>query len=329
MAGSRVTIYGAIAANLAIAATKFVVGNHTGSSSMLSEGIHSLVDTGNGLLLLVGVRLSAREATPEHPFGYGKEIYFWGLIVAILIFGLGGGLSVYEGLSHVMRPEPMRNPGWNYFVLAAAAVFEGTSLSIAFREFQRERAGRPFWQALHGSKDPTTYTVLAEDSAALLGLALAAIGIYASQRFDNPALDGMASVAIGVLLAGVAVLLVRESRGLLVGEGLRPDTIATLRGVIEAHPLVRRVGRMLSMYIGAEDVLLTLDVQFAPEASAAEVAHAVAELENEISTRYPRINRIYIEARSIGGRNTAPAAPASGATSAAAPPADVNAPSGT
>lgn len=317
MASSRLTIYGAIAANLAIAVTKFVVGNLTGSSSMLSEGIHSLVDTGNGLLLLVGVHLSAREATPEHPFGYGKEIYFWGLIVAILIFGLGGGLSVYEGLAHLMRPEPMRNPGWNYFVLAAAALFEGTSLTIALRQFERERAGRPFWQALHGSKDPTTYTVLAEDSAALLGLALAALGIYASQRFDNPALDGVASVAIGVLLAGVAVLLVRESRGLLVGEGLRPDTIATLREVIQAHPLIRRVGRMLSMYIGAEDVLLTLDVQFAPEASAAEIANAVAELEKQISSRYPRIKQIYIEARSIGGRNTATGTPASGAATAA------------
>jgi cation diffusion facilitator family transporter len=308
MAGSRVSIYGAIAANLAIAITKFAAGAITGSSAMLSEGIHSLVDTGNGLLLLVGARLSEREATPEHPFGHGKELYFWGLIVAILIFGLGGGLSIYEGLSHLMRPEPMRNAGWNYVVLAAAALFEGASFAVALRAFQRERAGRPFWEALHSSKDPTTYTVLAEDGAALLGLALAAAGIFLSQRLDRPELDGAASIAIGVLLAGVAVLLVRESRGLLIGEGLRPDTIARLRALIEAHPLVRRAGRMLSMYIGPEEVLLTLDVQFAPEATAAEVANAVTELEKDISSRYPRIKRIYIEARSIGGR-AAPATP--------------------
>jgi divalent metal cation (Fe/Co/Zn/Cd) transporter len=204
----------------------------------------------------------------------------------------------------------MRNAGWNYVVLAAAALFEGASFAIALRAFQRERAGRPFWEALHNSKDPTTYTVLAEDGAALLGLALAAAGIFLSQRLDRPELDGAASIAIGVLLAGVAVLLVRESRGLLIGEGLRPDTIARLRAVIEAHPLVRRAGRMLSMYIGPEEVLLTLDVQFAPEASAAEVANAVTELEKDISSRYPRITRIYIEARSIGGRSAAPATPA-------------------
>ena len=307
MAGSRIAIYGAIAANVAIAVTKFTVGAMTGSSAMLSEGIHSLVDTGNGLLLLVGARLSEREATPEHPFGHGKELYFWGLIVAILIFGLGGGLSIFEGISHLMRPEPMRNAGWNYVVLAAAALFEGSSFAIALRAFQRERQGRPFWEALHMSKDPTTYTVLAEDGAALLGLAFAAIGIYASQRFERPELDGVASIAIGVLLAGVAVLLVRESRGLLIGEGLRPDTLATLRSVIQAHPLVRRVGRMLSMYIGPEEVLLTLDVQFAAEASAEQVAAAVNELEKDISSRYPRIKRIYIEARSIAPRAPAPA----------------------
>ena len=301
---SKISIYGAIAANLAIAATKFTVAGITGSSAMLSEGIHSLVDTGNGLLLLVGVRLSERAPTPEHPFGHGKELYFWGLIVAVLIFGLGGGLSIYQGLSHVMSPVPLRNAGWNYVVLAAAAVFEGASFALALRAFQRERAGRPFWQALHASKDPTTYTVLAEDGAALLGLAFAAVGIFASQQLGRPELDGVASIAIGVLLAGVAVLLVRESRGLLIGEGLRPDTIATLRELIQAHPLVHRVGRLLSMYIGPEEVLLTLDVQFAPQASAAEVAAAVAGLENDIVTRYPRIKRIYIEARSIGARGT-------------------------
>ncbi|HSV20247.1 MAG TPA: cation diffusion facilitator family transporter [Casimicrobiaceae bacterium] len=299
MAGSRIAVYGAIGANVAIAVTKFVVAGVTGSAAMASEGIHSAVDTGNGLLLLVGTRLSEREPSIEHPFGHGKELYFWSLIVAVLIFGLGGGLSAYEGFQRVMHPEPMKSVGWNYVVLAAAAVFEGTSLTIALRQFLREKGTRPFWEALHGSKDPTTYTVLAEDSAAIAGLVLAAVGVFVSDRFGVPAADGIASMAIGVLLAFTAVLLVREARGLLIGEGLRPDTLVAIRGMVTADPLVRRVGRILSMYIGPDEVLLAFDVQFTPEAPATEVAAAVTRLEDEIRARYPRISRIYIEPRTI------------------------------
>jgi cation diffusion facilitator family transporter len=224
MAESRTAIYGAIAANVAIAATKFVVAAISGSAAMLSEGIHSLVDTGNGLLLLVGVRRSQREATPEHPFGHGKEIFFWSLIVAVLIFGVGGGVSAYEGVLHLRHGQQVGDPSWSYVVLAAAALFEGTSFAIALRAFLREKGERPFLEALHASKNPTTYTVLAEDGAALIGLAIAAAGIWSSQRFAMPELDGAASVLIGVLLAGVAVLLIREARGLLIGEGIRPQT---------------------------------------------------------------------------------------------------------
>jgi hypothetical protein len=190
-------VYGAIAANIAIAATKFVVAGITGSSAMVSEGIHSAVDTGNGALLLVGSRLSEREATVEHPFGHGKELYFWSLIVAVLIFGVGGGLSAYQGFVHVLHREPLKSAFWNYVVLAAAALFEGTSLMIALREFLREKGTRPFWEALHGSKDPTTYTVLAEDSAALVGLGVAAVGIFVTDRFGVPQADGAASIVIG------------------------------------------------------------------------------------------------------------------------------------
>src|SRR4051794_39080776 len=160
---SKLPVYGAIAANVAIAATKFIAAGFTGSSAMLSEGFHSAVDTFNGVLLLVGARLSQRPATPEHPFGHGKELYFWSLIVAVLIFGLGGGLSFFEGVQHILHPEPMRDPTWNYVVLAAAAVFEGSSFAIALRQFLKEAGATPFWEALHRSKDPTTYTVLAED----------------------------------------------------------------------------------------------------------------------------------------------------------------------
>jgi cation diffusion facilitator family transporter len=292
----KIAVYGAIAANIAIAITKFAVATITGSSAMLSEGIHSAVDTGNGVLLLVGTRLSERPATPEHPFGHGKELFFWSLIVAVLIFGLGGGLSIFEGLQHIVDPEPVRDPHWSYVVLGAAALFEGTSFAIALRVFLRGKGDRPFWSALHASKDPTTYTVLAEDAAALAGLAVAAVGIWISHRFDLPKADGAASLVIGAILAGVAVLLVHEARGLLVGEGIRPDTAAAIRELLARHPLVRRIGPLLSMYIGPEQVLLTLDIEFDPQATAADVASAVRSLESEIRARFDKITRIYIEA---------------------------------
>jgi len=269
---------------------------------MLSEGIHSAVDTGNGVLLLIGRRLSERKATPEHPFGHGKELFFWSLIVAVLVFGLGGGLSMLEGIQHIMNPAPMRDPKWNYFVLFAAAIFEGTSFTVALRVFLREKGDRPFWAALHASKDPMTYTVLGEDFAALAGLAVAALGIFISHYYNLPQADGAASIAIGVILAGVAVLLIREARGLLIGEGIRPDTAAAIRELLGRHPLVRSVGPLLSMYIGPEQVLLTLDVEFDPKASAASISKAVRSLEQEIRARFDKITRIYIEARATDAR---------------------------
>ncbi len=298
MAKSKVAIYGAIAANVAIAATKFVVAGITGSSAMLSEGIHSAVDTFNGVLLLVGLKLSQRPATPEHPFGHGKELYFWGLIVAVLIFGLGGGLSFYEGVQHVRHPEPLRDPMWNYVVLAVAAVFEGASFVIALRQFLGQKGDTPFWEALHRSKDPTTYTVLAEDAAALVGLGVAALGIALSQRFDKPELDGAASLVIGLLLAGVAVALVRESRGLLIGEGIRPETARAIRSIALQQPKVRDVGRVLSMYIGPDDVLVTMDLDFDDGTAAADAAAAIASIERQVRERYPMIKRLFIEAGS-------------------------------
>ncbi len=296
MAESKVAIYGAIGANVAIAVTKFIVAGVTGSSAMLSEGIHSAVDTFNGILLLVGLKLSQRPATEEHPFGHGKELYFWSLIVAVLIFGLGGGVSFYEGVQHIRNPEPMTDPTWNYVVLGAAALFEGTSFTIALRQFFSESKGRPFWKSLHRSKDPSTYTVLAEDSAALIGLAIAGAGIYASHALDMPVLDGVASVLIGILLAGVAVVLISESRGLLIGEGIQPETAREIRRLALAQPGVRQVGRVLSMYIGADDVLVTLDIDFSKGISTDEAGATMAALRREIQGRYPMIKRIFIEA---------------------------------
>ncbi|MDP9962622.1 cation diffusion facilitator family transporter [Variovorax paradoxus] len=295
-AESKLAIYGAIAANVAIAATKFTVAGITGSSAMLSEGIHSAVDTFNGVLLLVGIRLSQRPATPEHPFGHGKELYFWSLIVAVLIFGLGGGVSFYEGIQHIRKPEPMRDPGWNYLVLGLAALFEGASFLVALRQFRVQSHGAPFWRALGQSKDPTTYTVLAEDSAALAGLAVAALGIYFSHRLGMPALDGAASVVIGLLLAGVAVLLISQARGLLIGEGIRPETARAIRSLAMEQPSVQDVGHVLSMYIGPDEVLAVVDLNFREGTATGEAADAIAAIEQQVRGRFPMIRRLFIEA---------------------------------
>lgn len=281
---------------MAIAATKFVVAGITGSSAMLSEGIHSAVDTFNGVLLLVGIRLSQRPATAEHPFGHGKELYFWSLIVAVLIFGLGGGVSFYEGIQHMRHPEPMQDPTWNYVVLALAALFEGASFLVALRQFRAQARGAPFWRALEQSKDPTTYTVLAEDSAALAGLAVAALGIYLSHRFDLPALDGAASVVIGLLLAGVAVLLISQARGLLIGEGIRPETARAIRSLAMAQPSVRDVGHVLSMYMGPDEVLVIVDLNFKEGTATGDAAEAIGAIERQVRARFPMIRRLFIEA---------------------------------
>src|SRR4051794_25529644 len=199
-ATSKAAVYAAIAGNLAIAVTKFIAAFVTGSSAMLSEGIHSVVDTGNGLLLLLGIRRSRKPPDPNHPFGHGKELYFWTLIVAILIFAVGGGMSLYEGLVHLRHPSELKDPTWNYLVLAVAAAVEGFAWSVAYRHLRKSGGRRNLWSAIRASKDPTTFTVLFEDSAALLGLLVAFLGVYLGHRLHNPYLDGAASVVIGVIL---------------------------------------------------------------------------------------------------------------------------------
>ncbi|MGV8893591.1 MAG: cation diffusion facilitator family transporter [Burkholderiaceae bacterium] len=295
MAESRVVVYGAMAGNTAIAVTKFIVAGITGSSSMLSEAIHSTVDTGNNVLLLVGMKRSKRKGDADHPFGYGREIYFWSLIVGVLIFGLGGGMSIYEGIQHIRHPEPMTDPKWNYIVLAAATVFEGTSFGIAVHAVFKTKGKKPFWKALHDSKDPSIFTVVAEDGAALAGLALAAIGIFASHYFKMPVLDGTASIAIGLLLVAVAVVLIWESRGLLIGEGMDQDTARAVRDMVEQDAAVIKSGLPLTMYLGPEEVLMTLDVEFENDMPAEQVFESVHRIESAIRTRFKRVKRIYIE----------------------------------
>ncbi len=301
--GSKIAVYAAIVGNLAIAIMKFFAAAFTGSSAMLSEGIHSMVDTGNGGLLLFGIHRSKKPADATHPFGYGKELYFWTLIVSILIFGAGGGISIYEGILHVIHPAPLEDPFWSYIVLGLATLFEAIVFAIALKEF-RGLIGKDetFWQAIKSSKDPTTFTVLFEDMAALLGLIIAFIGIFLAHYFNSPFLDGAASILIGVVLASVAGILAYESKGLLVGEGADPQTLDDIRRLAETEPGVKNVINPLTMHFGPNTILLTVDVEFEKKLSAAEVADTIERIENKIQQKYPDILHIYIESGAIRGK---------------------------
>jgi cation diffusion facilitator family transporter len=295
---SRIAIFAAIAGNVAIAATKLTAAFVTGSSAMLSEGIHSLVDTGNGGLLLLGLRKSRKPADAGHPFGHGKELYFWSLIVAILIFALGGGMSVYEGVTHLAHPK-LHDPTWNYVVLAVAFVFEGVSSIFALRAFVKEMAGKGVFETIHKSKDPTTFTVLFEDTAALLGLAVAFLGIFLGHQLHNPYLDGVASIIIGAILAVVAGFLAYESKGLLIGEGVDPETLASIRAIAGADAAVAEVKKSLTMHFGPADVLLTLDIKFKQQLTAAEITAGINRIEKKIRAQHPEIKHIFVEAKAF------------------------------
>jgi cation diffusion facilitator family transporter len=295
---SKVAVFAAIAGNLAIAATKLIAAYFSGSSAMLSEGIHSMVDTGNGLLLLVGLRKSRKPADARHPFGHGKELYFWPLVVAILIFALGGGMSVYEGVTHLIRPHHA-DATWNYVVLGFAFVFESISSVFAFKAFRGELKGRGAIEAIRASKDPTSFTVLFEDSAALLGLVVAFLGIFLGQVFHNPYFDGTASILIGGILASVAVFLAYETKGLLIGEGVGPETLESLRSIAGTDAAVQEVRKSLTMHFGPHEVLLTLDILFKKEQTAEEITTAINRIEAAIRARHPEIKHVFIEAKSL------------------------------
>ncbi len=295
---SRTAIFAAIAGNLAIAATKLTAAFFTGSSAMLSEGIHSLVDTGNGGLLLLGLRKSQRPADATHPFGHGKELYFWSLVVAIVIFALGGGMSVYEGVTHLSHAQ-LHDPTWNYVVLGFAIVFESLSFYFAYQAFRKEMSGQGVFKTIRASKDPTTFTVLFEDTAALLGLVVAFLGIFLGHQLNNPYLDGVASIVIGVILAVVAGFLAFESKGLLIGEGVDPRVLASIRLIAGADPAVEEVRKSLTMHFSPSDVLLTLDIRFKKQLTAEKIAAAVDRLEKKIRDQHPEIKHIFIEAKSL------------------------------
>ena len=299
-AESKVAVYAAMAGNFAIAVVKFIAAGFTGSSAMLSEAIHSLVDTGDAVLLLLGIHLSHRPPSDSHPFGYGKELYFWSLVVAVMIFGVGGVVSVYEGIAHLRHPAAMGDPTWNYWTLGLAAVFEGTSLAIAVREFKKSiPAGMGMIRQMRRSKDPTTFTVVLEDSAALLGLLFAFCGVFFGHLLGNPYLDGVASVLIGLLLMAVALFLGRESRLLLVGEGADPADVAAIEEVARGIKGVLRISRPMTLHFGPRNILLTMNVSFSPDLDTAALETVVDRIESAVRQRLPAVRQIFIEADSF------------------------------
>ncbi len=294
-AESKKSVVAAIIANVAIAVIKFVAGSITGSSAMISEGIHSVVDAGNGGLLFHGLRRGARPADTNHPFGHGMEIYFWSLIVAVSIFGIGGGLSIYEGITHLRHPAPLASPTVNYVVLAVAAVLESASFTVAWRAFRKHKGSRRTFTAIHLGKDPSLFAVLFEDTAALLGLVVAFLGVFISHQLQAPAIDAAASVAIGCILVCAAGWLASESRSLLVGEAAAPEVVAALRRIALADPVVTGLGTVLTMHLGPDEVLLNIEVQFTPGLPAEEIHHAVHRIERHIREPFPQVSRIFIE----------------------------------
>lgn len=300
MAGSsKIAIYGAIAANSAIAVSKFIAAFFTGSSAMLSEGIHSLVDTGNGILLLFGIRLSQRVPDSKHPFGYGNEIFFWSFVVAILIFALGGGIAIYEGIMHLLHPRELENVQWNYVVLVLAMIFEGSALRVALREFEVSRRNRPFFQALRESKDSTTIAVVVEDTAALAGLLIALLSVLLGQLTGWVYFDGIGSVLIGLLLVSVSYFFAVECKALLVGEGLGTENIDKIQAILEEEPNISNHRRPLSLYFGPNEVLVNLDVHFNDELSSDAIEQTIDRVEALIKAAVPKVNRIFIEAETI------------------------------
>jgi cation diffusion facilitator family transporter len=301
--GTKLTVFAAMGGNLAIAVLKFVAAAFTGSSAMLSEGIHSIVDTGNAGLLLLGMRLSKRPPDKLHPFGHGKELYFWSLVVAIMIFGVGGGVSAYEGILHLIRPAPLEDPAWAYWVLGLAVVFEGIVLWIALRQFFATKSpGQSVWGAIRTAKDPTVFTVLLEDTAALLGLLIAFLGVWLGHYFANPYFDGAASVVIGLILGGIAAILAWESKGLLIGESADARVVQSIQRLVESDPAVQHARPPLTMHLGPDHVLVNLDIRFAENLSAADIESAIVRLEQAVRRAHPEVRQIFIEAASLAPR---------------------------
>jgi cation diffusion facilitator family transporter len=293
---SKKVIYAALLGNALVAITKFVAAAITGSSAMLSEGIHSVVDTGNQLLLLLGLHKARKPADHRFPFGHGKEVYFWSFVVALLIFAVGAGVSLYEGVLHIMHPEPISSPHVNYIVLTLAILFEGAAFYFALTEFSRAKGKWSYLEAVRKGKDPTNFVVLFEDSAALLGLLVAFLGVFLTQVTGNLIFDGLASIVIGLILGGTAIWLAYETKGLLIGESANLRVVEEIRRIVGAYPHVEHVNEVLTMHMGPKYILANLSVDFNDHVTAPELERAIAGIDSLIKQACPDVRRVFVEA---------------------------------
>ena len=291
---SRTAVIAALLGNLAIAITKGIAAAMSGSSAMLSEAVHSVVDSGNEVLLLYGQHRSNKPPDRLHPWGYGREIYFWSFVVALLIFALGAGVSIYEGVQHIRDPEPMTDPLMNYAVYAASAVFEGISWWFGWSAFQRVRGDKALFAAVHASKDPPSFMVLFEDSAALVGLVIAAIATALSTNLHAPWIDGLGSICIGLVLAVVAVLLARESKDLLIGERARPQLAESIRDIARREPGVVSVEGILTSQLSPDQVIANVGLEFEDDLRTPDIERVIAHLENALRKKHPELFRVFV-----------------------------------
>ena len=293
--GSHKVVYVALGGNLMIAVAKFVAATISGSSAMLSEGVHSLVDTVNELLLLYGLHRAAKPPDRSHPFGYGRELYFWSFIVALLVLAMGAGVSFYEGVLHIRQPEPVEHPLLNYLVLAVSFVFEGTSWYVALREFRARKGHLGYFEAFRLSKDPSTFTVLLEDSAALLGLLVALAGLISAQLLAQPMLDGVASIGIAGVLAMSAMLLARETKGLLIGEPAHPAVSDAILAIAAGDAGVRCANGVLTVQMGPSQVVATLSAEFEDALTTPQIEACINRIEKQAKVTHPEIVSLFIK----------------------------------
>jgi len=293
-AESNRTLIIALAANLGIAAAKFVAAAITGSSAMLTEGVHSVVDSANQLLLMWGRHAARRPADHRHPFGHGRELYFWSFVVAVLVFALGAGVSVYEGVIHIIEPEPAVSPLVAYGVLLISFLLEGGSTVAAFREFRAAKGALGWFEAVRESKDPPTFIVLLENGAAMAGIGAAAIGLALSQLTGNPFFDGAASIVIGLILGATAWLLAVESKALLIGEAADPALVEGIRAAAGAQPGIVGVGEVRTVHSAPDQITVAMSADFDDGISAGDVERIVAAIEREVAVRWPAVKRLYI-----------------------------------
>ena len=292
---NKIVVYAALAGNLAIALVKFVAAYITNSSAMLSEAIHSVVDTLNEILLLYGMKKSQQSPNAQHPFGYGRELYFWAFIVSLMVFALGAVVSIYQGIQHVRYPEEMLSPNLNYIVLGIAILCEGISWLVALKAFRKTKGQLGYFEAFRRSKDPTNYTELFEDNAALCGLFIALIGIYLAHALNIPELDGVASIFIGIVLAISAILLARETKGLLLGESADPQLRDHLLLIAQEDDAVFSANGVLTEQMGADQVIASLSLEFEDHLTSDDIEACVNRIEAKIKQIHPEIMALFVK----------------------------------